>query len=202
MFLAGSASLLAHTYSWDLVHSYILEKGASPICIFSVNWFFAPETWNLNKFTVLMFCFQFLSKDHHLLGMEAPYNSYELSGLEGKLEQLHKDALIIYDFLKLYSREGHTCARVDFVKSELKEMVHVQRFDKAVVFLTRNKIVKVLTIDRTNWIFLHYLYQAEKNIAKYVDRMFRQQLNNRWTLNADFERYVYFSFTFLLIFER
>ncbi|KAK3096494.1 hypothetical protein FSP39_000695 [Pinctada imbricata] len=132
---------------------------------------------------------KFLSKDHHILGCEAPYEAFELSGLVDKIEQPYKDALIVYDFLKMNCRDGHTCGKADYVKSELRN--YIRGFDAAVAFLTRNKIVKVLTINRVNWIFLHHLYHAEKMIAKYVDKMFRYQLDKPWILDAEFQSDVF-----------
>lgn len=132
---------------------------------------------------------QVLSKDHHIVGCEAQWYHYEKSGLDQQIKQPYKDGLLIYDFLKAQTKKGHTGIRSSHVREKTQTLV--SDYSEAISFLKRNKVVKEVTIEGVIWIFLYHLYKAEEFIASGVTCLFREQMENQWILDVDFDRFVF-----------
>ncbi|XP_062619654.1 DNA helicase B-like isoform X2 [Saccostrea cucullata] len=128
---------------------------------------------------------QVLSKDHHIIGCEAQWNYYEKAGLAQHIQQPYRDALLIYDFLKVQTKDGHTGLKSKDIQESMYK--YVSDYKGAISFLKRNKVVKEETISRVTWIFLYSLYKAEEFIARGVTRLFQEQMEDQWILDVDLE---------------
>ncbi|XP_061176764.1 DNA helicase B-like [Saccostrea echinata] len=128
---------------------------------------------------------QILSKDHHIIGCEAQWNYYEKAGLAQHLQQPYRDGLLIYDYLKVQTKEGHTGLKSRKIQEEMQ--TYMLNYKEAISFLKRNKVVKEETIKGVVWIFLYSLYKAEEYIAQGVTRLFQEQMEEQWILDVDLE---------------
>jgi hypothetical protein len=120
------------------------------------------------------------------MGCEAYWNAFEKSGLDKLIQQPYRDGLIIYDFLKFKSRDGHTGVTSEVTQKETKP--YVSNYKDALAFLKRNKVVKEEMMEGKVYVFLYSLYKAEEYIATGVTRLFQEQMENQWILNVDLDR--------------
>lgn len=95
---------------------------------------------------------------------------------------------MIYDFLKVQSKNGHTGVRSGDIQQKM--LTFVSNYDQAISFLKRNKVVKEEKIEGVPWIFLYHLYKAEEFIATRVTHLLHEQMENRWILDVDFDKLV------------
>ena len=117
-----------------------------------------------------------------IFGCEASLQSCVNSGLIEKLSPLHKDALYIYDALKVCCRRGgHT-----FI-TETK-LCNSKNHESALAFLEKELIVKLETCGSSRRVYLYTLWKAERDIANGVQELFRIHRRDPWSLGVDFER--------------
>ncbi|XP_052088633.1 DNA helicase B-like [Mytilus californianus] len=127
-----------------------------------------------------------LNKDYDLVGCEAALMSIQRAGLFDDLDQVNKEALIIYDFLKTDSRQhGHT--QISLVKLKQKMENECRVFDEALKFLKRHKITKEVEIDNDLKVCLQQLYNYERKISEGINTLYKKQLEDPWELDVDLE---------------
>lgn len=115
--------------------------------------------------------------------------SIQRAGLFDNLDQVNKEALIIYDFLKTDSRQnGHT--QISLAKLKMKMENECRVFDEALKFLKRHKITKEVEIDNDMKVCLQQLYNYERKITEGINTLYKKQLEDPWELDVDLERFV------------
>ena len=126
-----------------------------------------------------------------MAGCEASLLFIQRAEIFATLDQVHKDALVIYDFLKTDSRQhGHTQISLKTLRGKQKK--DCPMFDDALNFLKRNKIVKEIEIEYDTKICLQQLYDYERKISKGIHDLYKQQLEDPWELDVDLDRFVWF----------
>ncbi|XP_076076993.1 DNA helicase B-like isoform X1 [Mytilus galloprovincialis] len=127
-----------------------------------------------------------LNKDYDLVGCEVALMSIQRAGLFDDLDQVNKEALIIYDFLKTDSRQnGHT--QISLAKLKMKMENECRVFDEALKFLKRHKITKEVEIDNDIKVCLQQLYNYERKITEGINTLYKKQLEDPWELDVDLE---------------
>ena len=130
-------------------------------------------------------------RDCGIKGCEATLKASMESGIFDTLEQVHKDALVIYDGLKMLCRRfGHTFL-LDrrFRRSKHFQEFPVKDWNKAYKFMEENEIIIREEKHEHSRIYLYKFWYAEDSIARNMKVLFEKHQCNPWKFDIDFERY-------------
>ena len=124
-----------------------------------------------------------------MAGCEASLLSIKRADIFDSLEQVNKDALVIYDFLKTDSRQhGHTQISLDRLKQKLEK--ECPDFDDAMKFLKRNKVVKETEIEHDPKVCLQQLWNYERKISEGIRDLYKKQCEDPMELEVDLNWFV------------
>ncbi|CAM4474709.1 DNA helicase B isoform X1 [Caretta caretta] len=116
----------------------------------------------------------------NLSNCEATWEAFcQCDHLLGKIPELQKNALIIYNKLKQRCREmGHTYEEQDILTSLVSKDMSIEHAWQSLKFMKDEKIVT----GEKKLVFLSHLYKSEKDIALSVNHL---MTNDPWQLRVD-----------------
>ncbi|XP_041351751.1 DNA helicase B-like [Gigantopelta aegis] len=111
---------------------------------------------------------QILSREYNLTGMEANISMFETSGIINDVPPVERDALYLYNALKLDARQrGHTyfpLQKLKYSERYFKQYV-VRKWKKALEFLEANHVIYIEPEGKCQNIFLYSNWKAERDVA-------------------------------------
>ncbi|KAK6169596.1 hypothetical protein SNE40_020616 [Patella caerulea] len=127
-------------------------------------------------------------KQYGLIGMEASLNDFVRCRLLATFPTVYQDALNIYDFLKKDAREnGHTYIEKFGIKmGKFFNDYRVVKWEEALKYLEQHAIIKSEGKDRQTKIYLKRNWQAEKDVAKHLSNMIKDEDNRLSHWDVDF----------------
>lgn len=138
-----------------------------------------PELDLLIHTVIMPFLQQIMFRDFQLVRCEAKLRAFSSCDLLSRMSLKHRNALLVYDYLKRYCREdGHTYIDRNLLDKMMKQEMEEICVWEAVSFLRSQG---VLMVEKQK-VSLRNLYQAESGIAKSLNNLMSKE---PWKIDLD-----------------